>query len=186
MTRPVYDGRAQATLVCERQRPLLATIRPRVMPAPARHTGQVGRIERVEFKLKEAEITGRILGFTPHDAGEARLTEAEVVVAVGRGLGSAKHLPMVEARRAHSVVSSRARAPPSRAGGCRRPGRSGRAASPCARVSTWRSASPAPPGISPACATPRPLSPLTTIPPPPSSPSPPMASSAISARWCRR
>ena len=97
MTRPVHGGHALATLVCERQRPQIATVRPRVLPLPVRRTGHMGRIERVEFKLKETDIAGRILGFSPHAASNERLAEAEVIVAIGRGLGSAAHLPMVEA-----------------------------------------------------------------------------------------
>lgn len=97
MTRPVCGGTMLATVACERHRPQIATVRPHVMPAPARHTGHVGRIERVEFKMKEEEIAARILGFTTNDKHAIELMEAEVIVAVGRGLGSKVQLRKVEA-----------------------------------------------------------------------------------------
>jgi electron transfer flavoprotein alpha subunit len=96
MIRPAYGGNIMATVLCERHRPQMATVRPRVMPMPARQPGRTGRIVREDFRLKEAEIATKILQLTPAAMEGMNLAEAEIIVAAGRGIGSAENLRVVE------------------------------------------------------------------------------------------
>jgi electron transfer flavoprotein alpha subunit len=97
MTRRTYGGRVWATTVCDRHRPQLATVRPRVMPLPPRTPGRMGRLIREVYSVKEAEIATKWLSDLPAAHGEEiHLADADVIVAVGRGIGSARHLRPIE------------------------------------------------------------------------------------------
>lgn len=96
MTRPAFGGNIMATILCDRNRPQMSTVRPRVMPLPPRQPGRTGRIVREEFALAEADIAAKILQFIPNEAEGVNLAEAEIIVTAGRGIGSAENLRLVE------------------------------------------------------------------------------------------
>jgi electron transfer flavoprotein alpha subunit len=92
-TRPAIGGNVLATIKTAGRRPQMATVRPRsVRPAP-RVPGRRGRIERM---AAPASLEGRIrrIGFTPA-ADSHGLQDADIVVAVGRGIKKAENLPLV-------------------------------------------------------------------------------------------
>jgi len=96
MTRPAFGGNIMATILCETNRPQMSTVRPRVMPMPARQPGRNGRIVRETFTMKEEDIAAKILSFVPIQAEGVNITEAEIIVSAGRGIGSAENLRLVE------------------------------------------------------------------------------------------
>jgi electron transfer flavoprotein alpha subunit len=96
MTRPAFGGNIMATILCEQHRPQMATVRPRVMPMPARQPGRLGRIVREELELKEADIATKILKFFPTESEGVNIAEADIIVTAGRGVGSAENLRMIE------------------------------------------------------------------------------------------
>ncbi|HEX2950644.1 MAG TPA: electron transfer flavoprotein subunit alpha/FixB family protein [Armatimonadota bacterium] len=96
MTRPAFGGNIMATILCERSRPQMSTVRPRVMPMPSRQPGRTGRIVREEFSLKEADIATKILQFIPNEADGVNIAEADIIVSAGRGIGSAENMYLVE------------------------------------------------------------------------------------------
>lgn len=95
-TRPALGGNICATILCEKTRPQMGTVRPKV------------------FKAKEADAsrTGEVIAFTP--AGEAvsrvevlskepltagntiKIDDAEVLVSGGRGIGSEANVAMLQ------------------------------------------------------------------------------------------
>jgi electron transfer flavoprotein alpha subunit len=90
-TRPAYGGNIMATILCEQRRPQMATVRPRVMVMPPRDDSRQGEIVRRPLGLTEEEVPVRLLEYVREgDGGGARIEEADVIVAGGRGLGSAE------------------------------------------------------------------------------------------------
>lgn len=96
MTRPAFGGNIMATILCEHSRPQMSTVRPRVMPMPPRQPGRTGRIIREEFSLNEADIATKILQFIPAEVEGVNISEADIIVSAGRGIGSAENMHLVE------------------------------------------------------------------------------------------
>lgn len=86
-TRPTFGGKQLATIVCERRRPQMATVRPHVMARPEPQPGRGGKVVRERPGFAEADIVTRLLERThlPDPAGV--LDKACIIVAGGRGLG---------------------------------------------------------------------------------------------------
>ena len=83
--RQVYGGKAQAVIELKRS-PAVVWLRARAFePAPAR--AAAGQITRATLDIKADERT-RIVERKREETGEARLEDARVIVAGGRGIGS--------------------------------------------------------------------------------------------------
>jgi len=94
-TRPAIGGNILATIKTPEHRPQMATVRPRsTKPAP-RIAGRKGEIVRLDApaELLASGITRT--GFVPDDA-EYGLQDADVVVAVGRGIKRAENIHLVQ------------------------------------------------------------------------------------------
>jgi electron transfer flavoprotein alpha subunit len=89
-TRPAYGGNIMATILCEKQRPQMATVRPRVMSMPERDDSRTGQVVAEPLRLTEEQVAARVVEYVREDTGTGlRIEDAEVIVAGGRGLGSA-------------------------------------------------------------------------------------------------
>ncbi len=87
-TRPAYGGNIMATILCEKRRPQMSTVRPRVMPMPPRDESRTGTIVTEPLGLAEQDVLVRILEYVREDASEVtRIEDANVLVSGGRGLG---------------------------------------------------------------------------------------------------
>lgn len=95
-TRPAFGGNIMATILCRTRRPQMSTVRPRVMAMPERIEGREGIIIREELELKDSDYRSKILEFIKSDAKSAFLDKAEIIVAVGLGLGSKKNMALAE------------------------------------------------------------------------------------------
>ena len=93
-TRPAIGGNVLATIKTAGRRPQMATVRPRSVRPAARVAGRRGRIEKLATPALPAGRIRRV-GFTPA-ADSQGLQDADVVVAVGRGLRKAENLPLVQ------------------------------------------------------------------------------------------
>lgn len=96
MTRPAFGGNIMATIQCRTHRPQLSTVRPRVMAMPERVEGREGTIVREEVALNEADYRSKVVEFIAATAKSAFLDKAEIIVAVGLGIGSQKNMAIVE------------------------------------------------------------------------------------------
>ncbi len=95
-TRPAYGGNIMATILCEKQRPQMATVRPRVMPMPPRDESRTGETVREDLGLEEEDILLRILDYArEHDVSTVRIEDADILVSGGRGLGGAEGFKML-------------------------------------------------------------------------------------------
>jgi len=95
-TRPAFGGNIMATIICEHTRPQMATVRPMVMKPLDPDTSREGEVERLQPDEGMLESRVELLEFTPLDAGEVDITEAEHIVSGGRGLKGPENFPMLE------------------------------------------------------------------------------------------
>lgn len=95
-TRPTFGGSLLCTIHTLNFRPQMATVRPRVMPMPARHAGRIGRLVEHPMHLNEDDFVTKVLQFIPdRDSNKAQLAFAEIVVAGGLGLKSVENFQLV-------------------------------------------------------------------------------------------
>jgi len=97
-TRPAYSGNIMATILCEKRRPQMATVRPRVMEMPPRDATRTCEVARGRLDLAEDDITVRILEhLRDSDAARVRIEDASILVSGGRGLGGPEGFAMLSA-----------------------------------------------------------------------------------------
>jgi len=95
-TRPAFGGNIMATIICPRHRPQMATVRPKVLPAPAR--GARRALDVVRFAPSAAAIQSvlEVMEDRVDEAPSESIAEADVIVAGGRGVGSAAGFAALE------------------------------------------------------------------------------------------
>jgi electron transfer flavoprotein alpha subunit len=94
-TRPAFGGNIMATIVCERTRPQMATVRPRVMKALEPDPSRTGEIVRMEPEEADLASRVRMVGFVPVHEGEVDITEARIIVSGGRGVKSPENFALL-------------------------------------------------------------------------------------------
>ncbi|MCX7912238.1 MAG: electron transfer flavoprotein subunit alpha [Dehalococcoidales bacterium] len=96
-TRPAFGGNIMATILTERTRPQMATVRPHVMPMPEKDASRSGIIIREEAPVREEEIAVKVLEIIPDTRLDTvDVAAADIIVAGGRGLGSAENFRILE------------------------------------------------------------------------------------------
>jgi electron transfer flavoprotein alpha subunit len=95
-TRPDYGGNLMSTIICPKQRPTMASVRPRVMKSLPPSYGREGETVIVDVTLRPEDANTEVLNFVPIEKVGIRLEDAQVIVSGGRGLGSAKNFYVVE------------------------------------------------------------------------------------------
>ncbi|WP_312430740.1 electron transfer flavoprotein subunit alpha [Lacrimispora sp.] len=95
-TRPAFGGNLMATIVCPNHRPQMSTVRPGVMEKAERQEGRKGEIIPLSVSFEKDDIRTRILEVVKQ-AGEAvSLTDAEIIVSGGMGLGGAEGFELLK------------------------------------------------------------------------------------------
>lgn len=94
-TRPAFGGNIMATIVCPDTRPQMATVRPLVMQAAPQDASRCGRI--VDYSPRAERLRSRVevLSSVFADQDKVNLTEANIVVAGGRGLDTEKGFVLI-------------------------------------------------------------------------------------------
>jgi len=93
-TRPAYGGNIMATIITPNSRPQMATVRYKVMNEAKPDPSRKGEI--VEKNVNMKTITDRIsiVNFEPA-ADQVSITDADIVVSGGKGLGDAKGFELI-------------------------------------------------------------------------------------------
>ncbi|OPZ81621.1 MAG: Acryloyl-CoA reductase electron transfer subunit beta [bacterium ADurb.Bin429] len=96
-TRPAFGGNIMATILCDRNRPQMATVRPHVMPMPPHVSGRVGEIIRDDFAPNEDDLTVKVLEvlMDAHHKDAIDIAAAEIIVSGGRGLMNKENFAIV-------------------------------------------------------------------------------------------
>ncbi len=94
-TRPAFGGNIMATIVTPNHRPQMATVRHKVMKPAPRDDARTGEI--VDVRLTQTGALRTKVIKTVEELGETvNICEADIIVAGGRGLGSAKNFQLLE------------------------------------------------------------------------------------------
>jgi electron transfer flavoprotein alpha subunit len=87
-TRPAFGGNIMATIMCDKFRPQMATVRPHVMKASEYAAGRKGQVIREGFAPKEESILVKVLEVIMDKDGKDQVdvAAAEIIVSGGRGM----------------------------------------------------------------------------------------------------
>ncbi len=96
-TRPAFGGNIMATILTANHRPQMATVRHKVMDPllPDEKRNGIVIQEQINFDLDEENTV--FLGFEKEDSKLVNITEANIIVAGGRGIKDARNFEMIEA-----------------------------------------------------------------------------------------
>jgi electron transfer flavoprotein alpha subunit len=92
--RPAFGGNIMAQILNPNNRPQLATVRYKVMNAPERTTEPSGKLTVVEMDKSKLVSNINVIKVTKKVI-EASISDAEIIVAAGRGIKSEKDLAMI-------------------------------------------------------------------------------------------
>lgn len=85
-TRPAFGGNVMATILCESTRPQMATVRYKVMKRAQRDEGRTGEV--IVRDVDDGSLMDRIEVLQSNrESGEQSITEADIIVSGGKGLG---------------------------------------------------------------------------------------------------
>lgn len=94
-TRPAFGGNLMATIVCPKNRPQMSTIRPGVMEK-AKYEEISSLVEKRDPSIKESDILAKIIEIVKEEREIAKLDEAEIIVAGGRGIGTKENYELIK------------------------------------------------------------------------------------------
>ncbi len=94
-TRPAFGGNLMATIVCPEHRPQMATVRPGVFEAITTDASKCN-IEKVEVNLTDADVRTVVVETVKTKKDVIDISEAKVIVAGGRGVGSKENFALLE------------------------------------------------------------------------------------------
>ncbi len=95
-TRPAFGGNLMATIICPKTRPQMSTVRPGVMSKREAVPGATGEIVNVKPEISAADIRTEIVEIVKSAKEMVSLTDADIIVSGGRGLGDAEGFKMIE------------------------------------------------------------------------------------------
>lgn len=94
--RPIYAGKAYAKVTYENSFPQIATARPNVMAINAPDTSKTAQVIDASFSLDDSQIKTKVVEVIKDDSGKVDLTEADKIVAGGRGVKNAEGFKVLE------------------------------------------------------------------------------------------
>lgn len=94
-SRPAFGGNIMATILCEKHRPQMASVRPKVMKACAPTMGKTGQIIREQIEINESTLLTKVLDIIREQGDNVRIDEAEIIICGGRGLQDKKGFDML-------------------------------------------------------------------------------------------
>ena len=96
-TRPAFGGNIMATILTEYTRPQMSTVRPHVMPLPAKDTSRSGEIVREAAPVREEDIAAKVLEIiedTKLDSVD--VAAADIIVSGGRGMCNTENYSILQ------------------------------------------------------------------------------------------
>lgn len=98
-TRPAFGGNIMATILCDRFRPQMSTVRPHVMRMPERRPDHRGEIVRETLSLGEDAILTKVLEIVADakSRDHVDIAGAEFIVSGGRGMMNADNFAILKA-----------------------------------------------------------------------------------------
>ena len=96
MTRPAFGGNLMATIVCRTTRPQMSTVRPGVMDKAVKDESRTGEVIKVDYALSADDIHTKIIEIVKTAKDQVSLTDADIIVSGGAGLGSADGFKLIQ------------------------------------------------------------------------------------------
>ncbi len=95
-SRPAFGGNIMATILCKKDRPQMATVRPKVMKALPPDRTRIGEVVEERIDLGEEDIRTKVLKIVRETRTKVRLDEADIIVAGGKGLGGKSGFQLIQ------------------------------------------------------------------------------------------
>ena len=95
-TRPALGGNIMATILCKEHRPQMGTVRPKTFKAQPAADGHQGEIINFTVQNKVPERVHLLKKENLSGTGTIKIEDAEVIVAGGRGMGTAENFKKLE------------------------------------------------------------------------------------------
>ena len=97
-TRPAFGGNIMATIMCDKFRPQMSTVRPNVMPMPERDEAAAGEIIRDPFVVPEESVLTKVIEIIrdTHNKNAVDITGAEFIISGGRGMMGPENFAMLQ------------------------------------------------------------------------------------------
>lgn len=95
-TRPTFGGNLMATIMCPDHRPQMGTVRPGVFKKGTYDETRTGKIIREDIHVPEEQIRTSLVKRVQEVSEAVNLSEAEIIVSGGRGVGSADNFKLIE------------------------------------------------------------------------------------------
>jgi len=109
-TRPAFGGNIMATIMCDKYRPQMSTVRPHVMQMPEPKPGATGQIIRDSFTLPEDRILVKVLEIIRDGDSKQKVDigGAEFIISGGRGMMGTENYAILEelAKELNGVVGA--------------------------------------------------------------------------------
>ncbi len=86
LTRAAFGGNYTVTVVNEKAKPQIATVRPKAFAMPEKDASKSGEVVKETFTVAEADLNTKFLEFIQSQV-KVNLVEADIIVAGGRGAG---------------------------------------------------------------------------------------------------
>lgn len=96
-TRPSFGGNLMATILCEKHRPEMATVRPMSFPRAEKQAGRQGQVVNVPFDPNAGQPRTRFVRYEAEAGAQGvDIQSAEIIVSGGRGVGGKEGFKPVE------------------------------------------------------------------------------------------
>jgi electron transfer flavoprotein alpha subunit len=97
-TRPAFGGNIMATIMCDKFRPQMATVRPHVMPMAEYDRARPGEIVAESCPVREEEIRTKVIEIIDDRKGKEQVdvAAADFIVSGGRGLMGSENFAMLQ------------------------------------------------------------------------------------------
>jgi electron transfer flavoprotein alpha subunit len=96
-TRPAFGGNIMATIMCDKYRPQMATVRPHVMAMPEVKEGAEGTVITEQCQVSEESILTKVLEIiTDTKSDTMDIAGADIIVSGGRGMMNKENFRLLE------------------------------------------------------------------------------------------
>ena len=96
-TRPAFGGNIMATIMCDKFRPQMATVRPHVMLTPERMENRPGTIIPVSCQVREEDILTKVLEIISDRKNDhVDVAGAEFIISGGRGMMGKENFALLQ------------------------------------------------------------------------------------------
>ncbi|MDO8490914.1 MAG: electron transfer flavoprotein subunit alpha/FixB family protein [Dehalococcoidia bacterium] len=95
LTKPTYGGKTYSNVGCI-NKPQLATVRTGLMEIKKARIPKKPQVVEVKPEMDPNKLRCKVVGFVKADPKTVSLTEAEIIVSGGRGIGSKENFKIIE------------------------------------------------------------------------------------------